>query len=312
MVLQWYCFLRESRMPMLRTETIDRKSVGLDAREPEAILSAILNSQIEALMTLEHSRAAIAEAAAALAGVVRGGGKIAYAAAGSSALMAMADGLELPGTFGLPNERVKILMAGGMMSLSDMLGGTEDDDLQGLSDVQSAGIGPDDCLIAVSASGSTPYTVAAMAQASRSGAKTIAIANNPDAPLLKSADIAILLATPPEIVGGSTRLGAATAQKAALNMMSTLMAVHLGHVYEGRMVNLRADNEKLRQRARRIVSEIGGCDETVSRSLLGLTDGSVKHAILLAGGVPTFMQADELLKRHSGNLRTALAKVAEA
>lgn len=299
-------------MPMLRTETIDRKSVGLDAREPEAILSAILNSQIEALMTLEHSRAAIAEAAAVLADVVRGGGKIAYAAAGSSALMAMADGLELPGTFGLPNERVKILMAGGMMSLSDMLGGTEDDDLQGLRDVQSAGIGPDDCLIAVSASGSTPYTVAAMAQASRSRAKTIAIANNPDAPLLMSADIAILLATPPEIVGGSTRLGAATAQKAALNMMSTLMAVHLGHVYEGRMVNLRADNEKLRQRARRMVSEIGGCDEAVSQNLLGLTDGSVKHAILLAGGVPTFIQADELLKRHSGNLRTALATVAEA
>ena len=299
-------------MPMLRTETIDCKSVGLDAREPEAILSAILNSQIEALMTLEHSRAAIAEAAAVLADVVRGGGKIAYAAAGSSALMAMADGLELPGTFGLPNERVKILMAGGLMSLSDMLGGTEDDDLQGLSDVQSAGIGPDDCLIAVSASGSTPYTVAAMAQASRSGAKTIAIANNPDAPLLKSADIAILLATPPEIVGGSTRLGAATAQKAALNMMSTLMAVHLGHVYEGRMVNLRADNEKLRQRARRMVSEIGGCDEAVSQNLLGLTDGSVKHAILLAGGVPTFIQADELLKQHSGNLRTALATVAEA
>ncbi|MGJ8572000.1 MAG: N-acetylmuramic acid 6-phosphate etherase [Hoeflea sp.] len=294
---------------MLSTETIDRKSVGLDAREPEAILSVILQSQVEALLSLDRSRTSIADAAAMLTGIVRGGGKIAYAAAGSSALMAMADGLELPGTFGLPSDRVKILLAGGLASLSDMLGGTEDDSLQGLSDVQSAGIGPNDCLIAVSASGSTPYTVAALVQASRSGAKTIAIANNPDAPLLKSADVAILLSTPPEIVGGSTRLGAATAQKAALNMMSTLMAIHLGHIYDGRMVNLRADNEKLRQRACRIVSEIGGCDDAASRRLLGSTGGSVKHAILLAGGIPSIAHADELLEKYSGNLRRALAEI---
>lgn len=295
---------------MLGTEHINRRAAGLDEQAPEEVLSILLDAQIEALRSLESSRPEIAAAAAAMVHAVRTGGKIGYAAAGSSALMAMADGLELPGTFGIPNDRIGIFMAGGRDSLSDMLGGTEDDRAQGARDVRAAGYGPDDCLIAVSASGHTGYTVAALAEAAAAGARTVAIANNPDSPLLDAADIAVLLATPPEIVAGSTRLGAATAQKAALNMMSTLMAVQLGHVHDGHMVNLRADNEKLRARARRMVSDIAGCDEMQSQKLLGLTDGSVKHAILLAKGASTIAIADRLLEEASGNLRQALAMAA--
>lgn len=295
---------------MLGTEHINRRAAGLDEQAPEEVLSILLDAQIEALRSLESSRPEIAAAAAAMAQTVRTGGKIGYAAAGSSALMAMADGLELPGTFGIPNDRIGIFMAGGRKSLSDMLGGTEDDRAQGARDVRAAGYGPDDCLIAVSASGHTGYTVAALAEAAAADTRTVAIANNPDSPLLEAADIGILLATPPEIVAGSTRLGAATAQKAALNMMSTLMAVQLGHVHDGHMVNLRADNEKLRARACRMVSDIAGCDEMQSQRLLGLTDGSVKHAILLAKGASTIATADRLLEQASGNLRRALTMAA--
>lgn len=297
---------------MQRTEHIRSDAAGLDEQAPDDVLAKLLDAQIEALQALKNSRTAIAKAAAAMAQAVRAGGKLGYAAAGSSALMAMADGLELPGTFGIPNDRIDIFMAGGRESLSDMLGGSEDDQAQGARDVRAAGYGRDDCLIAVSASGSTGYTVAAHAEAARAGARTVAIANNPGSPLLEAADIAIMLATPPEIIAGSTRLGAATAQKAALNMMSTLMAVELGHVHDGHMVNLRADNEKLRGRAGRMVSDIAGCDEMQSQRLLGLTDGSVKHAILLAKGASTIAVADHLLEQTSGNLRRAMAMVAGA
>ena len=126
-----------------------------------------------------------------------------------------------------------------------MPAGPEDDETQAARDVANAGIGKGDCLIALSASGTTPYAVAALKAAKAAGAATIGIANNEGAPLLGLADIAILLPTPPELIAGSTRMGAATAQKIALNMMSTLMAIHLGHVHDGYMVNLHADNMKL-------------------------------------------------------------------
>ena len=136
---------------------------------------------------------------------------------------------------------------------------------QGRKDVADAGIGAGDCLIAVSASGSTPYAVGALEEATRRGARTIAIANNEGSPLLELAEAPILLKTPPELIAGSTRMGAGTAQKIALNMLSTLAAIHLGHVHDGYMVNLHADNLKLKRRAARIVSAIAGCDETPRR-----------------------------------------------
>ena len=131
-----------------------------------------------------------------------------------------------------------------------------------------------DCLIAVSASGSTPYAVGALKEAVRLGAKTIAIANNAGSPLLQLAEAPILLATPPEIIAGSTRMGAGTAQKIALNMLSTLAAIHLGHVHDGYMVNLHADNIKLRGRAARIVAAIAGCDEKAALAALEKTGGA--------------------------------------
>ena len=295
---------------MTTTEGVESRSLGLDLQEPGSILALLLEGQSRALDAVSSAVPQIVEAADVMARCVSGGGSIAYAAAGSSALMALADGLELPGTFGLPTDKVKCLIAGGLSSLSDLVGSTEDDTQQGARDVAEAGLGGGDCLIAVSASGSTPYTLAALQAGAAAGAATIALANNAGAPLLEAADIAILLPTPPELISGSTRMGAATAQKAALNAMSTLMAVHLGHVHDGHMVNLRADNDKLNTRACRIVTAVGGCDDAESRQLLSRSNGSVKHAILMAAGASDFRSADELLHQHQGKLRSALASVA--
>ena len=166
-----------------------------------------------------------------------------------------------------------------------------------------------DTVIAVSASGSTPYTVAAVEIARTQGATVVAIANNAGAPLLELADHAILLETPPEPISGSTRMGAGTAQKIALNMLSTLMAIRLGHVHDGMMVNLRVDNIKLRQRAERMVSQIACVDEARAKSAMNASDDQVKPAILIAAGNVTAEQAQKTLIETQGQLRPALTKL---
>ncbi len=294
------------------TESINDKSRGLDAQSPDAILSTLLEGQTAAVMSVGAASETIAQAASKLAQIVQNGGKICYAAAGSSALMAMADGLEIPGTFGIPNDSIKILIAGGISALTDLVGQTEDDAGQARLDVREAGIKAGDCLICVSASGTTPYVLTTLAEAKSRGATIIGLANNGDAPLLENSDIAIHLPTPPEIISGSTRLGAASAQKVALNMMSTLMAIHLGHVHDGHMVNVRADNIKLRKRAERIVRDISKCSEVDARSSLGKSDGSVKLAVLMAAGAPDKQTAKNLLDSNNQKLRLALSAIGQS
>jgi len=193
-----------------------------------------------------------------------------------------------------------------------MLGVGEDDVEAGAGDLVASGIGQGDCVIAVSASGSTPYTLAAARTARERGATVIGLANNEGAPLHAIADVAVLLKTPPEVVSGSTRMGAGTAQKIALNMLSTLMAVHLGHVHDGHMVNLRADNDKLRLRAARMVTDITGIPTDTATGLLQESRGSVKHAILLAAGAGDIETAEAALVEAGQNLRRAMTLVAKS
>ena len=291
------------------TEQPSEYSQNLDTLSSDAILSILHEGQIVAAKSVSNSIREIEKAALLLADTVNGGGNIIYAAAGSSALMALADGLELPGTFGIKNDRIKILMAGGIASLTNMTGNTEDDFDQAANDIQCARATSHDCLICLSASGSTPYALSALEAARDAGTRTIAIANNPDRPLLVNADISIYLATPPEIISGSTRLGAATAQKICLNMMSTLMAVHLGHVHDGNMVNLQADNAKLKKRAAQMVQDIAGCSKNHADSFLNKAQGSVKLAVLLASGAPDLISAKKLLESNDQKLRASLSVI---
>ncbi|TPK90196.1 N-acetylmuramic acid 6-phosphate etherase [Mesorhizobium sp. B2-4-17] len=296
-------------MAETRTEALHRNAEGLDIQAPEAILVSLADAQVEAAKAVRNAIPAIAKAAEIIAGRLSGGGKLAYAAAGSSGLMALADALELPGTFGIQRDRIAILVAGGEEAFRTLAGGPEDDTEEAATAVANAGIGVGDCLIALSASGTTPYAVRAIEEAARRGAATIGIANNRASALLRQAETAILLETPPEVIAGSTRMGAGTAQKIALNMLSTLTAVHLGHVHDGYMVNLTADNIKLRDRATRIVAAVSGRDRDEAARLLERSGGAVKTAILLAAGADSADAAQKILEGTGQKLRPALSAI---
>lgn len=289
-----------------KTESMHAQAEGIDLRAPDAIASVLLDGQADAVASVRQAIPGIIAASDILADTVRRDGNLIYAAAGSSGLMALSDALELPGTFGIPRNRIKILFAGGPPGLATFYGGPEDDETLGIRDADDASVSGKDCLIAVSASGSTPYALGTLRRASECGARTIAIANNANSPLLEASDTPVYLPTPPELVAGSTRMGAGTAQKIALNMISTLMAVQLGHVVDGHMVNLVADNTKLRARAARIVMALADCDEPAAQDCLTRADGAVKVAILLAGGMPDASSAQKLLDQHDHKLRSAL------
>ncbi|MBU1307638.1 MAG: N-acetylmuramic acid 6-phosphate etherase, partial [Alphaproteobacteria bacterium] len=202
-----------------------------------------------------------------------------------------------------------ILLAGGLAALPALPGGPEDDADAALADMAAAQVGANDCVIALTASGKTPYPIAAVEAARAVGAATIGIANNPDVPLFDLVDVGICLPTPPEVIAGSTRMGAGTAQKIALNMFSTMVAIHLGHVHDGYMVGLVPDNLKLRDRAKRIVMAIARIEEAQAGHWLELADGSVKLAILLAAGARDLAAARALLEQSKGKLRPALAQL---
>lgn len=290
------------------TEGLQEKAKGLDTMVSGDVLALLSAGQQEAARAVDAVRDDIAAASALATDAISSGHKLVYAGAGSSGLMALADALELPGTFGIERQQIAILFAGGTANLSEMPGGPEDDVQQGRLDAQAV-IASGDCVVIISASGSTPYALAVAEVAREEGARIVGIANNADAKLFAFSDVAILLKTPPEFVSGSTRMGAGTAQKIALNMFSTLMAVRLGHVHDGYMVNLRADNKKLVARAARIVAEVTGVDMVEAGHQVEKASGSVKVAILLAKGAEDKKTAEDLLVQSGQNVRRALARI---
>ncbi|MDE3027120.1 MAG: N-acetylmuramic acid 6-phosphate etherase [Paracoccaceae bacterium] len=293
-------------MTSARTEELHPASAGLHGLSSGDVLLRLLDAQLASAQCLYPCIPAIAQAVDVAARRYGVGGRLIYAGAGSSGLMALADCLELSGTYGIAPARTPMLFAGGVASLSDLRGDVEDVAANGVNDLARVDPTPRDVVICVSASGATPYTVAIAEAARRAGASVVGIANVADSALLALADVAILLDTGPELIAGSTRMAAATAQKIALNMFSTCLGVRLGHVHDGFMVNLRAENTKLQRRAARLVAAIAGCDEGSAIEALGLTDGEVKPAILVAQGASR-VEAADLLKVSGGHLAPALA-----
>ncbi len=281
---------------------------GLDQWPGEKILAAIVTAQTQAVAAVAAAVPVLAAAGEAIAARLRSGGRMIYAGAGSSGLLAQVDALELPGTYGISADRTPVLLAGGTAALQIMPAEAEDDGAAAVAAIAALSVGPLDAIIALSASGTTPYPLAALTEAKRRGAMTVGIANNGGTPLLDQADFPVLLATPPEVVAGSTRMNAGTAQKCALNMLSTLVAVRLGHVFDGLMVNLQADNLKLRGRAVRIVAQACRVPEPEAAALLARAEGQIKAAILLHR-VPglTALEAQARLAAAGGDVRAALA-----
>jgi N-acetylmuramic acid 6-phosphate etherase len=288
------------------TEARHQLGLGLQALPPAEVLARLLDGQRAAAAAVAPAIPALEAAARVAADVLAAGGRLAYAGAGSSGLMALADALELAGTFGIPPGRTPMLFAGGAGALIRMTGAVEDATADAAAEVDAAGLGPGDAVICVSASGGTPYTVAVAEAAAARGATVIAVANVGGSRLLALADIAVLLDTGAELVAGSTRMGAATAQKIALNLISTLVGLMLGHVHDGYMVNVVADNAKLRGRASRIVADVAGTDAAAADAALAAAGGSVKPAVLIAAGARGSGHAERLLAGSGGHLGAAL------
>ena len=291
---------------MTATEQASPRFTLLDAWPVPVQIEALYESQLDALAAIRPALPAIAAAAsAAILRLHDARGRLAYAGAGSSARLGAQDGAELEPTFDWPRERLVLLIAGGAGALTAAVENAEDDADAARAAVRDAAISPHDVMVALAASGATPFTLACLTAARAAGALAIGVANSPHAPLLDAADHAILVETGAEPIAGSTRMKAGTAQKVVLNLLSTAIMTGLGRVHAGRMVDMRARNEKLRRRAVAMVCELAACPPETASMALAACAMRVKPAILVARGLPA-EAAQALLSAHHGNLRAAL------
>jgi N-acetylmuramic acid 6-phosphate etherase len=269
---------------------------------------------VEVLLADQALAAAAVQAASAqIAFAVEGavprldrGGRLIYVGAGTSGRLGLLDSVELNPTFSWPQDRALALLAGGPSALYQAVEGAEDDASMGGRDLLALGPGPDDVIVLLAASGATPYALGALAAARTAGAFTIGIANNPGAPLAEGADAGIILDTGPEVISGSTRLKAGTAQKIALNTFSSAVMVRLHKVFGNLMVDLRPTNAKLVRRSIRLIGLATGAGEEAARQAFEACDRQVKPAIvsLLLSIGPE--QARERLSAGRGSVRAAL------
>lgn len=292
----------------MSTEDVSPRFHDLDLWQTVDALKALHNDQQAGVAAVGPALPALAAAVDAAVPRLRAGGRLVYVGAGTSARIGVQDGAELYPTFNWPKDQVAFVIAGGEGALLRAIENAEDSSADGAARIAAVNAGPNDVVLALAASGNTPFTVAAVKAARGRGALTIGIANNPGAQLLVASEHPVLIETGEEAVAGSTRLKAGTAQKVVLNLFSTLVMVRLGKVYRGMMVHMRPTNEKLRQRAVRMVEAIAGCADDIAASAIARSQGDVKLAVLLACGLETDA-ARSLLDKHHGNLRFAMAEV---
>src|SRR5579859_7132524 len=240
----------------MSTETHDRRFIEIDEWPTSLAVAAMLEGQLAAVASVYSQIDRIAAAADAASAKMLDGGRLVYVGAGTSGRIAVQDGVELSPTYDWPSERLVFLLAGGLTALAESVEGAEDDEEDARAQVDGASLTADDVVIGVAASGRTKFTVAAIERARARGALTIGLANNPGSLLLDAAEHPILADTGSELIAGSTRMKAGTAQKAVLNVLSTAIMVRCGLVFRGLMVNMRVSNEKLALRARAIVQEL--------------------------------------------------------
>jgi N-acetylmuramic acid 6-phosphate etherase len=289
----------------MRTEQISPRYIELDSWSASEIIAAMYEGQLAAAAAVHGALGAIAAAVEDAVPALQRGGRIVYVGAGTSGRIGVQDGTELTPTYNWPADRLIFAMAGGIDAMIRSTEQAEDNEAAGAQAMAEAKIGADDVVIGVAASGTTPFTIGALRAATASGAVTVAVANNPDVPLFAVARHRILADTGSEVIAGSTRMKAGTAQKIVLNLLSTTVMVKMGRVYRGLMVDMRARNEKLRRRAEAMVGEIARCQQSEAARYLEQADGDVKTAVLLALGLAR-TEAAQLLQRHDGNLRSAI------
>ena len=296
---------------MHNTESLNPRFSEIDSWPTSEAVEAMLEGQMAAIASIKSQTALIASAAEAAAARLQLGGRLVYVGAGTSGRVAIQDGVELGPTFGWPADRLVYLMAGGIDALVHSAEGAEDDGNAARSQIAARQIDRNDIVIGVAASGKTPYTVAAIVAARETGALTIAIANNADTPLLTVAEYPLLAATGSEVIAGSTRMKAGTAQKAVLNLLSTAIMLRLGRVYRGLMVDMVISNDKLLNRAFGIVRTLSNVSEPIAIEAVHLANNDIKTAVLIALG-QTPEAAAATLQQYNGILRDAIAALDKA
>ena len=293
----------------LLTEQTNPESCDLDELSTIQQLEIMNAADAEVAAAVSREIPRIAAAVGAIAAALEQGGSLIYIGAGTSGRLGVLDAAECPPTFGVPPQLVRGIMAGGERALTQSLEGVEDDPQAGVRDLEAAGFGPSDVLVGISASGRTPYVLGAVGKARALKAVTCGISCVRESELSQAVQYPMEPVPGPEILTGSTRLRAGTATKLILNMISTAVMVKLGHVYGNLMVNVQPTNQKLEDRARRIIQEAAGVTYDQAAGLLDRAGRSVRVAIIMQKNQISREEAEDLLARSKGRIREALKPI---
>ena len=291
------------------TEASNPAAADIDVASTDAILRVMNAEDLTVPVAVGRAMPEIARAVDAIVAAWVRGGRLLYFGAGTSGRLGVLDASECPPTFGVPPTMVVGTIAGGDTALRMSVESAEDRPDAGAADVARHGVAADDVVVGIAASGATPYVIGAMREARARGAVTAGICCNAGAPLSAEVDIAIEVIVGPEVVAGSSRLKAGTAQKLVLNMLTTAAMVRSGKTYGNLMVDVQPTNAKLRARAHRLVMRIGAVDDETATRLLLAAGMRVKPAILMARLGLDVVEADAHLRRAGGVLRRALGEV---
>lgn len=286
------------------TERRNPRSAALDTLPPAGIVDLINAEDAGVAAAVAAARDEIARTIELVERAFRAGGRLVYVGAGTSGRLGVLDAAECPPTYGTPPEMVVGVIAGGSAALLRSVEGAEDDVNAAIAEMDARRIGPEDVVLGIAASATTPYVRAALGRAQALGASTVFLSCSPPPPLLReTCDACITVLVGPEVVTGSTRMKAGTATKLVLNTITTGAMVRLGKVYGNLMVDLRAWNAKLVDRAERIVMETTGADRAAARAAIAAAEGGVKRAIVMVRRDVGPAEADRLLEASGGQLR---------
>lgn len=288
------------------TEGRNENSINIDMMSINDILFCMHNENNNVMNAIEKAIPSITIVAENAYNTISSGGRVIYIGAGTSGRLGVLDASECPPTFGVSNDMFIGIIAGGDIALRDAVEGAEDDKNAGVNDLNKINFNKNDMLIGLAASGKTPYVLGALEYAKKIGAYIGAIVNNNDTIIGKIADVTIELLTGAEVISGSTRLKAGTAQKIVLNMISTSVMIKLGKVYENLMVDLKPTNEKLKMRAEGIVMKITNVDSGKAKSALIETNYNTKLAIVMLMTNKDRKSSEIILENANGILRKAL------
>jgi N-acetylmuramic acid 6-phosphate etherase len=288
------------------TERANPRTAEIDARSLDEIVALINDEDARVAHAVREELPQISRAVAAIVKSQQGGGRLFYFGAGTSGRLGVLDASEMPPTYGVSPDRVQAYIAGGDRALRTAVEGAEDDAQAGAQIVDQVGVTANDVVVGIAASGTTPWVLAAVARARQVGATTVGLTCAPNSPLAGAVDIAIAPVVGPEVISGSSRMKAGTAQKMVLNMLTTATMIRLGKVYGNLMIDVQPTNAKLRQRAVRILTQAAGVDAQAAQDALDATGYEVKPALVMLLAGVNAQEARERLAAAHGLVRHAI------